>query len=473
MGAFPSPAPNVATVNMISSVAHQSQDHFDPWVMPEPSTIESLGDAMPLSFAEEQYAAIQAFSDTSRCDEYHLVSSDSLPTWLQSIPSSSDHFLENFPSDESILEVMSLSERPWEDLHHRASFLPDLTTVEKDIQSIISTDIVPHPQTPILVKDVFSEGNLANISVTMSIDISVKPGIVENIQLGKSCSLAEIEAYTALFKEFRDVFAWSYEEMPGIDPSIVVHEIKTYDDAKPVRQRLRPLHPKKTAAIKAEVEKLLRAGFVYPVPLTEWVSNIVPVNKKQGTIRICVDYRDLNRACPKDNFPTPFIDQIIDNCAGSAIFSFMDGFSGYNQIEILPEDQHKTAFICPWGTFAYRKLPFGLKNAGATFQRAMSYAFHDIKNVVEPYLDDLPAHSARRDDHYEHLKAIFLRCRYYNIRLNPHKCIFCVETGRLLGFIVSKDGITIDPLKVQAILDLPSPSTLLQLQSLQGKANFL
>ena len=125
----------------------------------------------------------------------------------------------------------------------------------------------------------------------------------------------------------------------------------------------------------------------------EWVSKIVPVNKNQGTIRVCIDFRDLNKACPKDNFPTPHIDQIIDNYAGSVIFSFMDGFYGYNQIEILPTHQHKKAFIFPWGTFSYKKLPSGLKNAGATFQGAMSYAFHDIKHIVEPYLDDLPAHS--------------------------------------------------------------------------------
>jgi hypothetical protein len=141
--------------------------------------------------------------------------------------------------------------------------------------------------------------------------------------------------------------------MPGIDSSIVEHEIKMYPDVKPVRQRLRPVHPKKATAIKAEVEKLLHAGFIYPVPLTDWVSNIVPVMKKQGTIRVCIDYRDVNQACPKDNYPTPFIDQIIDECAGCEIFSFMDGFSGYNQINIHPQDQSKTAFICPWGTFAY------------------------------------------------------------------------------------------------------------------------
>ena len=108
--------------------------------------------------------------------------------------------------------------------------------------------------------------------------------------------------------------------MMGIDPSIVVHEIKTYPTAKPIRKKLRQVHPRKVAAIKAKIEKLLKASFIYPVPLTEWVSNIVLVNKKQGTIRVCIDFRDLNKACPKDNFPTPHIDQIINNCAGSVIF---------------------------------------------------------------------------------------------------------------------------------------------------------
>lgn len=103
----------------------------------------------------------------------------------------------------------------------------------------------------------------------------------------------------------------------------------------------------------------------------------------------------------------------------------------------------------------------------------MSYAFHDIHHIIQPYLDDLPAHSARREDHLEHLRQIFLRCRRYNIRLNPHKCVVFMDSGHLLGFIVSKDGICLDPLKVEAIINLPSPSSLYQLQSLQGKANFL
>ena len=142
----------------------------------------------------------------------------------------------------------------------------------------------------------------------MPIDIFVQPGVFENIHVGVTFSPEEIQVYTNLFHEFRDVFVCSYEEMPGIDPSIVVHEIPTYPGAKPMRQCLCPVHPWKFVAIKAEVEKLLNAGFIYPIPLTEWVSNIVPVDKKQGTIQVCVDYRDINRARPKDNYPTPFID---------------------------------------------------------------------------------------------------------------------------------------------------------------------
>ena len=139
----------------------------------------------------------------------------------------------------------------------------------------------------------------------------------------------------------------------------------------------------------------------------EWVSNPIPVDKKQGTIHVCTKFHDLNKAYHKDNYPTPFIDQIIDACAGSEVFSFMDGFSGYNHIQIKLEDQHKIDFICPWGTFAYKEIPFGLKNAWATFQWEMNFSFHDIKNIIKLYLDYLPAHSCKRRDHPDHLRLIF------------------------------------------------------------------
>ena len=120
--------------------------------------------------------------------------------------------------------------------------------------------------------------------------------------------------------------------MSGIDPRIVEHEITTYPDVKSVQQKLCPVNPKKAAAINIQVEKLLKVGFIYPIHLTQWVSNPVSINKKQGTIRVCTDFRDLNKACPKHNFPTPFINQIVDECASCEAFSFMDGFLGYNQI---------------------------------------------------------------------------------------------------------------------------------------------
>jgi hypothetical protein len=136
----------------------------------------------------------------------------------------------------------------------------------------------------------------------------------------------------------------------------------------------------------------------------------------------------------------------------------MDIFSGYNQIQIKPEDQHKMTFIFPWGTFAYRKMPFGLKNVGATFQQAISFAFHDLKHIVEAYLDDLASRSRKRSDHPAHLQLIFERCRYYQIYLNPNKCSFCVTWGHLLGFIVSTKGIMVDPLKVEGNSSIASPA---------------
>jgi hypothetical protein len=448
----------------------------DPWILPSPSaTMEGTGHpgmSMPLSAAEVAYSLVQQASADTDPTPAQELDPPLEPIWAQGSLADTDSLDLVLPSDEAVIEAMTSPDKPWDDLHHRSYFLPELSRIEAGEFTLTMTGDRSCPINPLATHEVYAEGNMETITETIPINISRTPGIVENVFVGADCSPGEIQIYTDLFKEFHDVFAWSYEEMPGIDPKIVEHEITTYPDAKPVRQKLHPVNPRKATTIKVEVEKLLKAGFIYPIHLTQWVSNPVPVNKKQGTIRVCTDFHDLNKACPKDNFPTPFIDQIIDECAGCEAFSFMDGFSGYNQIQIKPEDQHKTTFICPWGTFAYRKMPFGLKNAGATFQRAMSFSFHDLKHIVEAYLDDLASRSRKRTDHPTHLRLIFERCRYFRIRLNPNKCSFCVTSGRLLGFIVSTTGIMVDPLKVEAIIQLPPPRTILQLQSLQGKAIF-
>ena len=201
---------------------------------------------------------------------------------------------------------------------------------------------------------------------------------------------------------------------------------------------------------------------------------MVLVTKPSGEIRICTNFRDLNKACPKDDFSLPNIDMIVDLTAGHEILSLMDGFSRYNQIKIVEEDQHKTTFTTPWGTFFYNKMPFGLKNDGVTYQRAMTTIFHDlIHNILEDYVDDILVKYHTFIDHLVDLEKVFDRLAKYHLMLNPKKCVFGVTSGKLLGFIVSKRGIEIDPKKVKAILDMPPPQTLRQLRTLQGKLQFV
>jgi hypothetical protein len=141
--------------------------------------------------------------------------------------------------------------------------------------------------------------------------------------------------------------------------------------------------------VKDELQKLLNANFIYSIFDSKWVSPLVIVPKKNGKWRACVDFRELNRTTLRDYFPLPFIDQVFDTLSGKQYFSFLDGYSGYNQIQITLKDQDKTTFTCPWGTFAYRVLPFGLCNARATFQRAVLRIFSNLTNdCVDIYMDN-------------------------------------------------------------------------------------
>jgi hypothetical protein len=148
------------------------------------------------------------------------------------------------------------------------------------------------------------------------------------VKIGTRCAAEQKEALIALLREFHEIFAWSYQDMPGLDTDIVVHKIPLKPECKPVKQALRRMKPEVILKIKEEVEKQLKAGFLSTVTYSDWVANIVPVPKKDGKVRMCVDYRDLNRASPKDNFPLPHIDTLVDNTATNVVFSFMDGFSG-------------------------------------------------------------------------------------------------------------------------------------------------
>ncbi|RDX68148.1 Retrovirus-related Pol polyprotein from transposon 17.6, partial [Mucuna pruriens] len=202
----------------------------------------------------------------------------------------------------------------------------------------------------------------------------------------------------------------------------------------------------------------------------QWVANIVPVPKKDGKVRMCVDYRDLNRVSPKDNFPLPHIDLLVDNTAQHSCYSFMDGVSRYNQIRMAPEDKEKTTFITTWGTFCYKVMPFGLKNAGETYQRAMVTLFHDMMHKeVELYVDDMIAMSKTPRQHIDDLCKLLERLQKYRPRLNPAKCTFGVGTRKLLGFIVNERGIVLDPDKVKAIRNMPTPKTEIEVRGFLGR----
>ena len=170
-----------------------------------------------------------------------------------------------------------------------------------------------------------------------------------------------------LLKEFKDVFTWDYSEMPGLDPGLVAHTLNVDSEAKPVAQPARIFHTEIEGQIVKEVQKLLAVGFIKPIQHSRWLSNIVSVKKKSSQIRCCVDFRNLNKVCLKDEFPLPNMDLLIDSATRSAMFSFMDSFSRYNQIKMALKDVEKTAFRTPMSNFYYTAMPFGLKNAGATY----------------------------------------------------------------------------------------------------------
>jgi len=185
----------------------------------------------------------------------------------------------------------------------------------------------------------------------------------------------EFKYWFSFFKRHKSSFTWSYTNLKGVPPEICEHKIVLEPDAKPVRQRQYKMNLKYSLMVKEEIDKLLACGFIFEVPYSKWVSPIVIVPKKNRKLRICQDYRKLNSMTKKDHFPLPFTDTLLNGVAGHECYSFMDGFSGYNQIQIAQIYRLLTAFTTDWGIYAYTKMPFGLCNAPATFQRLMTIAF--------------------------------------------------------------------------------------------------
>ena len=202
----------------------------------------------------------------------------------------------------------------------------------------------------------------------------------------------------------------------------------------------------------------------------EWLANPVVEKKKNGILRVCVDFTDLNKALPKDNFPLPHIDRLVESTAGNELLTFMDAFSGYNQIMMHPDDQEKTTFITDRGIYCYKVMSFSLKNVGATYQRLVNKNFAErLGATMEVYIDDMLVKSQMAADHVDHLKDCFFILNKYDMKLNPTKCTFGVTYGEFLGYIVTQRGIEANPKQITAILDLPSPRNSCEVQRLTGR----
>jgi hypothetical protein len=266
-----------------------------------------------------------------------------------------------------------------------------------------------------------------------------------------------------------EVFAWSPSDMPGIPRDVAKHSLDIRAGARPMKQPLRRFDEEKRRAIGEEIHKLMAAGFINEVFHPEWFANPVLVKKKGGKWRMCVDYTGLNKACPKVPYPLPRIDQIVDSTAGCKTLSFLDAYSGYHQIKMKESDQLVTSFITPFGMYCYTTMPFGLRNAGATYQRCMNHVFGEhIGRTVEAYVDDIVVKTRKASDLLSDLETTFKCLRAKVVKLNPEKCVFGVPQGMLLGFIVSERGIEANPDKIVAITNMGPIKDLKGVQRVMG-----
>eukprot|EP00253_Pinus_taeda_P021010 PITA_21010 len=291
------------------------------------------------------------------------------------------------------------------------------TTRAEDEFIDLKSNFLPASLTPL--EDMFDDNDVPKKPKMEPLNASIEEhniGTAEQpkmIKFSKNMPPDQKPKYVDLFKEFQDVFAWSYEDLKSYDTSVIQHTIPLKPNQKRFKQKLRRINPMLLPLIEKEIKRMFEVGTIAPIRFSEWIL-------------------------------------------------------------VHPDDQDKTAFTTPWGTFKYVKMPFGLKNASATFQRAMDIAFaKEIHDFLVVYLDDLTPFSKSDQEHLKHLRQIFMTCRKYGISLNPKKSLFALKEGKLIGHIISKDGIRIDPEIIQAILQIPYPRNIKELQAFLGNINFL
>jgi len=264
----------------------------------------------------------------------------------------------------------------------------------------------------------------------------------------------------AVISRHLDAFAWFASNMPGIDPDFICHHLTMDPKVRSVRQKRRKFKEERRIVVQEETRKLLIVGHIREIQYPEWLANVVLMKKENGKWRMCVDFTDLNKACPKDSYPLPSIDALLDSALGCKMLSFLDAFSGYNQIKMHPRDESKTTFMTKTCCYCYKVMPFGLKNAGATYQRLMDKILATmLGRNVQAYVDDMVVTSQERERHTADLEELFATIAKYRLKLNPEKCVFGVEEGKFLGFMLTERGIEANPDKCATIIAMRSPAS--------------
>ncbi|KAK0604950.1 hypothetical protein LWI29_021218 [Acer saccharum] len=351
------------------------------------------------------------------------------------------------------------------------------------------------------VEDEINKSLIPSVSSPPVLELKQLPSNLKYAFLGANDTLLVIiasdleaekeERLLKVLQEYKAAIGWTIVDIKGISPTTYMHHILLEEGMKPSREAQRRLNPNLKEVVKEEVLKLLKVGIIYPISDSKWVSPVHVVPKKSGITvianenneliptrkttgwRVCIDYRKLNTATKKDHFPLPFIDQMLERLAGHAYYCFLDGFSGYNQIAITPKDQEKTTFTCPFGTFAYRRMPFGLCNAPATFQRCMMSIFSDmLEKYIEVFMDDFSVFGNSFDHCLDNLTNVLKRCTETNLTLSWEKSHFMVKSGIVLGHVISDKGIEVDRAKIEVIAKLPPPTSVKGVGSFLGHAGF-
>jgi hypothetical protein len=292
----------------------------------------------------------------------------------------------------------------------------------------------------------------------------------QKVLLGSQLSEEQEKTLIRFLFNNKDVFVRSANDLCGVNRDVIEHSLNVDPSFRPRKQRLRKMSDDKAEGARNEVKRFLSAGVIREVKYPEWLANIVMVKKSNGKWRMCIDFTDLNKACPKDEFPLPRIESLVDAAASSELMSLLDCYSGYHQIWMKKEDEPKTSFITPSGAYCYLQMPEGLKNAGGSFRKMTAKVLHSQigKNVLT-YVDDIIVKSTKQENHITDLQETFANFRQAGLKLNPEKCVFGVKKGQFLGCLVSTKGIEANPSKIEAILRMELPSTKKGAQRLIGR----